>query len=67
MKIYGIANCVHQTWGHGDSGSLLMITPQGSYGTEGFLPFYKTREEAEKRMKEIDFFDGAVIEFDLKG
>lgn len=53
QEVYTVASNIHQTYGHGDSGSTLMICKGGWYHSGDFPPLFETEEEAEDYRKNL--------------
>lgn len=65
MKIYGLATTAY-SHGHGDSYDYSVITPMGSYGSDGWPPFFSSREAAEKFAKTVDYPNYKIVEVELR-
>jgi hypothetical protein len=65
MKVYAIANEVHECYGQGDYGKEHRICRQGSYGTGGFPPVFASRQAAQNYLAGIEYFTGKVVELEF--
>lgn len=61
MKIYTTATETRECYGMGDYGTEQRITRVGDYGSGGFPPVFKTREQAQAYIDGLDWKHGKIV------